>query len=276
MSNSSQPLVSIIVPCYNHGQYLAECLESVLKQSYPAWECIVVDNGSTDNSAAVAKHFCEKDKRFRYYAVPQKGVSFARNYGIGQSRGTYILPLDSDDRLGAAYIEKGVAAFEKDPSLKVVYCQAKLFGAVDRDYVLPEFSIKELLIENLIFCSALFKKADFENTKGYNEAMAEGFEDWDFWIGFLKNGGNVYCIPETLFYYRIKTSSRNSDLDVEKQKRLRRQIFENHREAYERLLPEPELAFEFYELRNKYKSLKQSRSYKLGRLLLSPFSFLRK
>lgn len=270
-----QPLISVIVPCYNHGAYLAECLQSVMDQQYRNWECIVVDNGSTDNSADVAKSFCEKDQRFRYFFIPNKGVSYARNYGIAQSKGKYILPLDSDDKVGTEYVQKGIVLMEKDATLKVTYCNAKLFGAVERDYILPEFSLKELLIENQIFCSAIYRRADFDRTKGYNEAMVEGFEDWDFWIDFLKDGGKVHHIPEIHLYYRIKASSRNSDLDHEKQLRLRRQIYLNHKDVYDRLLPEADLVFDYYKLRNELNALKASRSLKLGRLLTGPLSFLK-
>ena len=91
------PKVSVIVPCYNQGEYLADALESVLYQTFTDWECIIVNDGSSDNTEEVANKFCELDKRFKYISQTNQGVSAARNNGIKASSGTYILPLDGDD-----------------------------------------------------------------------------------------------------------------------------------------------------------------------------------
>src|ERR1700748_3099533 len=102
-------LVSIIIPCYNSAVYIEETLRSVIAQTYKQWECIIVDNGSTDATAALVKKIVEQHPAIQYYSVPEKGVSRARNYGISQSKGLYILPLDSDDKIHSTYIEKAVA-----------------------------------------------------------------------------------------------------------------------------------------------------------------------
>ena len=231
-AEANTPLVSIIVPCYNYGHFLAECLNSVLQQTYSNWECVVVDNGSTDNTSEVCKSFCTKDARFRYIHTEQKGVSFARNTGIKHSSGKYILPLDADDKIEAAFLEKTLKAIEKQPELTLVYSNARLFGASSGEWNLAEYQFKDLLVENSIFCTALYRRSDYEKTRGYNEDMKEGFEDWDFWIGLLKGGGKVYKVPEVLFYYRIRAQSRNHSLDESKQIQLRKQIYMQHKEAY--------------------------------------------
>ena len=269
------PLVSIIVPCYNHGVYLEECLESIIQQTYKHWECIVIDNGSTDNTKQVAESFTQKDKRFKYIYTEQKGVSFARNLGIKNSTGKYILPVDADDKIAPLYIEKAVEALEKKEDVKLVYCNARLFGAANKDWMLPEFSIKNILIENIIFCSALFRRKDYNQTNGYNEQMVEGFEDWDFWLELLKSGGEVVKLPDIYFYYRIKKDSRNHALDIEKQKRLREQIYQNHKELYTKILENAGFVFEFYELQNKYKVLSNSRDLEVGKKVLSPIRFIK-
>lgn len=276
MNNAKTSVVSVIVPCYNHGNYLGECLGSILKQCYTQWECIIVDNGSTDNTKQVADNFVQKDNRFKYIYAAQNGVSFARNTGIKNSIGKYILPVDADDRIASVYIEKAVGAIEKDDNIKIVYCNAQLFGEVNRDWTLPEFSLKNILIENIIFCSALFRRKDYDKSNGYNEQMVEGFEDWDFWLDILKGEGEVVKLPEVYFFYRIKPTSRNHTLDIEKQKKLREKIYQNHKELYNKILENADFVFEFYDLQNKYNTLKQSADLKAGKYILSPIRFIKK
>lgn len=207
------PLISIIVPCYKQAQYLEECLQSVLAQTYSNWECIIVNDGSPDNTESIASIWTEKDKRFNYIFTENKGVSHARNLGIQNAKGFFILPLDADDKIGTTYLEKGITAFENNPALKLVYCKARYFGTIEREWTLPDFSLKNLSNDNMIFCSAIYKKADWEQIGGYDATLLKGLEDWEFWIALLKNGGAVYRIDETEFFYRIKENSRQSDLN---------------------------------------------------------------
>jgi glycosyltransferase involved in cell wall biosynthesis len=92
-------LISIIVPCYNQAQYLDECLQSVYSQTCEDWECIIINDGSPDNTQDVANKWVVKDSRFRYYEIENSGVSSARNFGINQATGNWILPLDGDDKI---------------------------------------------------------------------------------------------------------------------------------------------------------------------------------
>jgi glycosyltransferase involved in cell wall biosynthesis len=257
-------MVSIIIPCHNSGKYIEETLESVFAQTYREWECIVVDNGSTDNTEEIVKKHMALKPQLRYYCLAEKGVSRARNYAVSKSQGTYILPLDSDDKIAPTYIEKAVQVLEKDPEIRLVYADAALFDAVKKDWVLPEYSYRDLLIENSIYCSALFRRVDFLATQGYNENMVEGFEDWDFWIGFLDEKSKVHKITEQLFFYRIRHDSRNNTLDETKQRRLRKQIYENHRAVYEKYFSNADFIFDFFTLRNELKAIKQSKAYGIG------------
>lgn len=268
--------ISVIIPAYNYGMYLEECLRSVAAQTYPHWECIIIDNGSTDNTAAVAKGFVSADPRFVYEYTAQKGVSFARNRAVEISRGSYILPLDADDKIAPAYLEKALVVLEKHPEIRVVYGEAELFGAMSGPWHLPPYTFRGLLIENPVYCTALFRKADFETAGGFDEEMKEGFEDWDFWIRMLKRGGEVFRIPEVCFYYRMRPGTRNSVLHEEKQRKLRRMIYQNHRQVYEENFSLPDLIFENYLLRNDLAALEHSPDQKLGRWLLAPLRYMKK
>jgi len=267
--------ISVIIPCYNYGHYIKACLESVIAQTYLNWECIVIDNGSTDHTANVVKSFTARDSRIHYYYTEQKGVSFARNLAVKHSEGDYILPLDADDKIAPTYLEKAEKILSGNPSIKVVYCDAELFGAASGKWVLPEYSLRDLLIENSIFCTALYRKSDFITAGGYDQEMKQGFEDWDFWIRILKDGSKVYKIPQALFNYHIKSGSRNSSLDAEKQLALRRQIFANHKHIYEQTFQMGDVLFDNYQLKRELKSIKESVDFKLGKKILAPLRFVK-
>lgn len=269
-------LVSIIVPCYNHGAFLSEALDSVLLQTISDWECIIVNNGSTDNSEAVAKSYLEKDSRFKYFFQENKGVSSARNFAIANASGEYILPLDADDKIGKNYLEKGITLLKNQPLLKVIYCNAELFGELSGRWNLPPFKMQEFLIENKIFCSAIYRKSDFQKTKGYDEQMKSGFEDWEFWITMIDNESQVYRIPEVLFYYRVRQGSRNDAivLNLDLQQQLREYIYDKHKEAYLKYCPVPFLTQQIANLEVELIRARNKKSF-FGKAISKLKSFLR-
>lgn len=216
----TDPVVSIIVPCYNQAQYLSEALQSILDQTYKNWECIIVNDGSPDNTEVIVKEWILKEKRFKYFYKENGGVSSARNLGIENAKGKYILPLDGDDKIGKDYVKEAVLSFEKDDSLKLVYCRAEKFGDETGEWILNPYSLFNLSKKNMIFCSALYRKSDWESVGGYDVKMVNGLEDWEFWISILKSGGNVHCLQYLGFYYRIKKKSRNNQLLDEDKKDL--------------------------------------------------------
>ena len=136
MNNS---LVSIIVPCYKQAHLLPETLDSVLKQTYRNWECVIVNDGSPDNTSEVANQYIMKDKRFVLLEQENQGLAMARNNGIKKSQGQYILPLDSDDLIEPSYIEKAIDYFEKNPNTKLVYCKADRFDQKREFWNLPDY-----------------------------------------------------------------------------------------------------------------------------------------
>lgn len=272
------PLISVIVPTYNHGIYLPETLDSVTAQSFTDWECIIVDDGSTDNTENIAKGFCQKDSRFQYFLKNNGGLSAARNTGIRKSSGEYVLPLDADDLIGNTYLEKAVKRFIEFPDTKLVYCKAELFGDIVKNWELEEYNFEKLLFSNMIFCSAIFRKKDFDKTAGYNENMIYGLEDWDFWIALLDEHDIVYQIPETLFCYRIKENSMHRRMTDEMSALMERQIVNNHKNIYEKYLPN---IIEFVKnkqeepiiyLKNELIKIQASKAYRVGKFLVGPFS----
>lgn len=252
--------VSIIVPCYNQDKYLSETLNSVLSQTYTNWECIIVDDGSPDNTKEIAEKYCQKDSRFKYVYKQNGGLASARNFGIKHSQGKYILPLDSDDKIERTYIEKTIKVLEQDNTIKVVYTRVKRFGIRNDEYRLPPLTIERLMGRNCIVCTALYRKEDYDKTKGYNENMKFGYEDWDFWLSLLEKGGSVYQIPEMLFLYRVKVSSMVVDMTEEQKDFLRKTVYNNHKELYSTHFFNPKESFE-------YISVVKSVEYYIGGLV---------
>jgi glycosyltransferase involved in cell wall biosynthesis len=228
-------LVSIIVPSYNHAIYLPGTLDSVLAQTYSNWECIIVNDGSSDNTEEIAKQYCRKDVRIKYVYQNNSGPAVARNTGIKKSAGDFILPLDSDDLISKDYLTEAVNIYKANPATKLVYCKAELFGDAAGLWELSKYSFDELLFGNMIFCTAMYKKSDYAKTIGYNPNMTEGHEDWDFWLTLLKKDDLVYQIPKVHFYYRIRNNSRTKigNRNKELTEKIYWKIFSNHRDLYE-------------------------------------------
>ena len=118
-----KPFVSVIVPCYNQAQYLDEALQFVIDQTYNNWVCIIVNDGSIQNTEEVAKKWVEKDARFTYLYKKNGGLSSARNTGIEKAKGNYILPLDADDKISNEYLELAINKFINDDTIKVDFKQ---------------------------------------------------------------------------------------------------------------------------------------------------------
>jgi len=245
-------LVSLIVPCYNQSQFLPETLQCVLDQTYQNWECIVVNDGSPDNTEEVALSWVKRDSRFRYLLKQNGGVSEARNWGIKQSSGKYILPLDADDVIEKTYLEKSVQVLDQNETIGIVYCRAAYFGDKKGSWEIPEHSLKRSLFFNTIFCTALFRRSDFDKTEGYKTNMIHGYEDWDFWLYLIEQGVSVYKIPEKLFFYRIKANSRNNSIDWEKLIELYNQIILNHYPLYKKHFRNPFIVIEYLRFRQGF------------------------
>jgi glycosyltransferase involved in cell wall biosynthesis len=203
--------VTVVIPCFNHGQYVDEAVESVLKQTFQDFEIVIVDDGSTD-PATIALLLQYERRNTRVIRTDNHGPSSARNLAIAAGSGEYILPLDADDRIADTYLEKAVRLMDEDPNLGIVYCEAEYFGDLSGRWPLPAFSMPEMIFKNMIFCSALFRRTAWAAVGGFRRDMDLACEDWDFWLGLLENGSEVHRIAEPLFFYRIAGPSRTSNL----------------------------------------------------------------
>lgn len=269
-------MVSIIVPCYNQAQFLSSALESVIAQTYQNWECIVVNDGSTDDTESIASLWHKKDSRIKYISKINGGLSSARNTGIRSALGKYILPLDADDFIHSEYLKLAIQAFTVNDEYKLVYCKAEKFGFEEGEWVLEEYEYMKLLTHNQIFCSAIFKKSDWLNAGGYDESLKKGWEDWAFWVKMLNIDSLVYRIPKILFYYRTKPSSMIKDMHDLDQEHAKWHIYKTNIDTYQQHFKSP-ISFvnENKYLQEKIQDLLVSNSYTLGKNLLKPFSFMK-
>lgn len=203
-------LISIVIPCYNHGEFLDEALESLKRTSKEKYEVIIVNDGSNDPQTL--EKFRELESK-GYFVVHQenKGLGAARNEGIRLARGNYILPLDSDNRIRPVYIERGIEILDMHPGIGVVYGDVQRFGDSDDLVEIPEFDPVLQMMQNTIDACAMFRKEVWEEICGYEENMV-GYQDWAFWmaIAATENWG-FFHIDDIVFDYRIRKGSMVSN-----------------------------------------------------------------
>ena len=210
---NSQPFISIIVPCYKKAEFIDECLRSISLQIYKNWECIIINDGSPDNTDEVVQKWVVKDCRFKYYHKKNGGVAAARNFGIARALGKWILPIDADDKIAIDYCMKSVIHLESN-KYKVVYGNAFFFGAKEGLWNLPKYDCSNLAKFNMLHNSCFFKKEDWKVVDGYDSNLVHGLEDWEFWINLLKSADNVKHLNVIGVYYRILSFSRTTLLDA--------------------------------------------------------------
>ena len=269
------PIVSIIVPCYNQACFLPETLESVLKQTSADWECVIVNDGSLDNTEDVAREYCNKDARFHYEIKENGGLASARNYGIEHSHGEYILPLDSDDLIGEDFVAEILTRFHSFPETSLVACKGEKFGASTGPCFSKPYSYDALLRWNCFVCTSAFKREDFDRIGGYNTNMKHGMEDWDFWLSLLSPESIVYTIDKVLFFYRQKEVSMYTEMTPYYEENLR-QIVKNHPDVYKPYMEEILWLWKKNsQLEAENYSLSHSLPYRIGFALLKPYRMLK-
>jgi glycosyltransferase involved in cell wall biosynthesis/SAM-dependent methyltransferase len=228
------PAVSVVIPCYNQAEFLPEAVQSIVNQTFRDWECIIVDDGSTDETSEVADSLIAKyaDKRIRLLEKENGGLADARNTGIMAATADWILLLDSDDIYGPQFLEGAFNIIHADSSVNVVFANPQKFGAKSGEWVPEDYTPQKILSYNTIVGTSLFKRQLWEKVGGYNPSIPWGAEDWDFWISCSKLGLVVKRVEGRHFFYRIhEKGSMYTDV-VEHSDEVRAAIRTAHPDLY--------------------------------------------
>jgi len=194
--------VSIIIPCYNYGAFLAEAIESALAQTYPDIEILVMDDGSRDHTPEVARQF---GSRIQYLRTPNRGHGATLNDALRRITGTYYICLDADNSLLPDYVSKTVAVLESaGPGIDFVYTQREYFESGSGISTAPAYDLKRLKIRNYIDTCALIRTV-LGRRHGYDEKLIQA--DYDFYLTLAEQGSRGVLLNEPLFRYRIHSSS---------------------------------------------------------------------
>ncbi|HEX8148863.1 MAG TPA: glycosyltransferase family 2 protein [Pyrinomonadaceae bacterium] len=200
--NTSRPLVSVVVPSYNYGHLVRETLDSLAAQTYGAWECVVVDDGSKDDTRSVVEAYAARDPRVRYVWQENARQGAARNNGMRHSSGDYFQFLDADDLLEARKFERQVEYLERHAEVDLVYSGVRYFDSGgaglghSRQYSvwddggrwMPEVSgrgrvlLEPLLRNNIMVVNSPLVRRRVVETVGEFDAAITPVEDWDYWM----------------------------------------------------------------------------------------------
>ena len=225
----TSPRVSIVVPCWNAGQFIAGLLDCLAAQTFRDFETIVVDDGSSD--PATLKVLAALPQGITLVRQENRGLSGARNSGFRAAAGEYVLPLDCDDGLAPTFLAKAVAVLGDSPAVDFVFSHMQLVGS--RTGVLERgFNrFDQLFLNQLPYC-LLMRRQAWERVGGYDEAMRLGYEDWDFNVRLIATGSIGALIPEPLFIYRVAEGGMLLSKSARRHGELWRQIRRKHPHAY--------------------------------------------
>ncbi len=237
------PKVSVIIPTYNRANLLPRAIKSVLNQTYPNFEIIIVDDGSTDNTKNVVTEFQKKDNRIKYfYQTHFGGPPKPLNLGIHNAIGEYVTFLGSDDEFSPRYLEKLLKPFESsEKNIDVTSCNVLIID--ERSKVLKEISkpkntnneyiIKTSLTHNYIFGNIFVKRKMFEKVGFFDENL-KICEDFDMWIRLAKSGCKFRFVYEPLYIIHTHPNQISSSVDTKKRIGIANYLFKKYKDLYDK------------------------------------------
>ena len=195
------PRVTVVIPCYNYGAFVTEAVNSVLAQSYPNVDVVVVDDGSTDRHTQKVLKKLARD-RVRVHHQTNKGLSAARNAGAGLTSSEFVVFLDADDRLHPSAITLMLWSLLRHPDRSYVYTSQRFFGDDNLIWDPQAYNGYDLLWSNHPSVCSLIRRSAFESVKGYSVGMVVGYEDWNHWVMLLDAGHIGLRLRAPLFQHR--------------------------------------------------------------------------
>lgn len=230
---AAAPRVSVVVPCFDCGEFLADTVGSVLAQTLRDFEVIIVDDGSQDESVAVAQRLMAEhpDTRIRLLRQRNSGhPSYPRNTGVLHARGEYVLCLDGDDMLTPSFLEKCVAALDANPDVSIAYTDQRHFGAAPRHVEVHEWDFGRLIHHNMLGIASVFRRAAWVDTGGFDAHMR--YEDWDFWIACGAHGHHGIRVADTEWLYRTRSDGRYTTGGARQDRRTKAILVSKRPELY--------------------------------------------
>jgi glycosyltransferase involved in cell wall biosynthesis len=228
--------LSIVIPCFNDGEFLLEAIASVERAAPARHELVIVNDGSTQPRTLEILDLL-RTANYRIISQPNAGLAAARNRGIQETRGSYILPLDADNRLLATYPEAAIEVLETNRQIGVVYGDRMEVGLRNGRVAVPEFDLDRLLWENYVDACAIFRREVWNQVGGY-DGGAPGWEDWDLWLAAAARGWGFRRLADPTFEYRLRPGSMTV---LNEPKGLRREallyLYEKHRDLYRERFP---------------------------------------
>lgn len=215
---TSQPLISIVIPAFNAASVLGGALRSVQQQQYPHFQAVVVDDGSADGTAKVARPFVEQDRRFALLQQPNRGVSAARNAGVAAACGEWIAFLDADDLWLANKLARQVQCLHDSPDANFIFSNyyvwdgqrdLRLRYADRKHFPMGDFTHR-LIGFNLLGISTVMVRRDLLSRVGLFDSDLDPAEDWDMWLRLAEAGCRARGIREPLARYRIWPGSASN------------------------------------------------------------------
>jgi glycosyltransferase involved in cell wall biosynthesis len=215
------PKVSVIIPAYNVDRYLAAALESLISQTENDFEALIVDDGSTDRTAAIAADFVTRDRRFKLLQKPNGGLSSARNFGIKQAVGEYIALLDGDDVYLPSKLAAHIATLEAHPEVGLAYGASQAMRddgqptwlKISGQPIDPD-PLTALMCKNFIIhgSNAVLRRQVFDQVGLFDETLAS-VEDLDLWLRIASHGQwQFHRDRQVLSYYRVRPSGLSFNL----------------------------------------------------------------
>lgn len=208
----SNPQISIIIPCYNQGLYLKDTIESVFACDNSLYELIIVNDGSTDEFTI--SYLQElKHQGINVIFQENKGLAGARNRGIIEAKGQYILPLDSDNKIRPQFLVDGLQIMQQHPEVAVVYGKAEYFGSKTGIWDPGPFNLQKLLISNYIDACTIIRKSVLDKFGYYDTQMKYmGWEDWELWLRLSSKAQEFFYLDKVVFDYRVLPDSMSKVL----------------------------------------------------------------
>ncbi len=238
-SKPTRDLLTVVIPYFNMGGYIEECVHSILSSTYKNIELLIINDGSTDSASIAKLHSFATFKNITIIDRPNQGLASVRNYGAGAARGEFLAFLDADDKVDPAYYEKALHALAQNGNVYFAGSWVRYFE--NSKAIWPSFTPQPpyALVHNPINSSGLvYKRAAFLKGGLNDKKVDYGMEDYESVVNMLHHGFNGVVLPEVLFYYRVRSGSMFRDITTQKLMYSNSYILKKHTEYYTKFAPQ--------------------------------------